>query len=427
LLSFAEWDVKLIPYAVFIVVFITHVRSPVTTASDSRWFLPVAASILSHGDPDISEYSERMHEDGYVPLVGVDGGLYNHFPVGTPLMSLPLVFGINAYMNLFKGVSLEEYLRRNPAEGMERLIASFFVAVAAVFVFLFARRFAGAVEEALFAAFVFGFCTSAWSTASRALWQHGPVVLLLSVSVHLLLLAEKREAAVRYLFPVLAMVWIVRPTGLLPGVFLGAAALLKYPRSSLRGILFSLPIPILFMAHNLGAFGSFLPPYYHPMRMSFGAFFPEALAASLFSPNRGLFVNSPILLMAFYGGWLLIRRKRFGLLEAALAASIFTHWIAISAIPHWWGGHSIGPRLFTDMVPFLVYFIVPAAAEVRCAGGIRRGVIVVSLIVLSSVSFFIHFRGSCDPRVLEWNRVPACVDSSPGRVWDWKDVHFLRW
>jgi len=29
--------------------------------------------------------------------------------------------------------------------------------------------------------------------------------------------------------------------------------------------------------------------------------------------------------------------------------------------------------------------------------------------------------------VLEWNRVPACVDSSPGRVWDWKDVHFLRW
>lgn len=44
----------------------------------------------------------------------------------------------------------------------------------------------------LLTVFIFAFCTSAWSTGSRALWQHGPSMLMLSAALYLILSAREK-------------------------------------------------------------------------------------------------------------------------------------------------------------------------------------------------------------------------------------------
>jgi len=42
------------------------------------------------------------------------------------------------------------------------------------------------------------------------------------------------------------------------------------------------------------------------------------------------------------------------------------------------------------------------------------------------VSFFIHCRGATSWDTHVWNEEPVGVDDNPTRVWDWRDIQFLR-
>lgn len=77
-----------------------------------------------------------------------------------------------------------------------------------------------------------------------------------------------------------------------------------------------------------------------------------------FSAFRGLFVLSPILLMAFPGFWLWWksgqRRAEFFVAAAStLSISLFN-----SSSIMWWGGFSIGPRYLLPMMPFMALPII---------------------------------------------------------------------
>ena len=96
-----------------------------------------------------------------------------------------------------------------------------------------------------------------------------------------------------------------------------------------------------------------------------GATFFEALIGQWLSPSRGLFVFSPILLLAIGGVVLKIRRQQWQPLDTLLISIIGLHWIVISLWCNWWVGVSFGPRIWSDMLPYLVYFIIPALATRR--------------------------------------------------------------
>jgi hypothetical protein len=98
-------------------------------------------------------------------------------------------------------------------------------------------------------------------------------------------------------------------------------------------------------------------------------------------------------------------------------AVIGAHWILISIFSHWWAGHSYGPRLFTDVLPYAVYFLV-RPVEAR-----RRGAF---LAVAAAISVFVHARGSISHATHAWNDGPPDVDAAPARVWDFRDPQFLR-
>jgi len=80
----------------------------------------------------------------------------------------------------------------------------------------------------------------------------------------------------------------------------------------------------------------------------------EALWGMTFSLFRGLFVLSPVLLLAFPGLVFWWRNKAFRAELAVVISIILAMGLFNSSSVMWWGGFSIGPRYFLPAIPFMV-------------------------------------------------------------------------
>ena len=144
----------------------------------------------------------------------------------------------------------------------------------------------------------------------------------------------------------------------------------------------------------------------------------------LVSPSRGLFVYSPVLLFPAAGLLLWLVRRRGGLLAwaaVAVAAGVGT----IAQFTVWWGGHSFGPRLLSDVLPALVLgdgarLAGHPAAGQRGGGSSPRPSPPRSWSRPSGAFYY------PSPRSVDWNTSPADVDVAHERLWDWRDPQLLR-
>ena len=397
------------PVALFLLVVATHCAG-VITSYDSVWSIPMARSLLREGNTDLDEYPRLLAANRLYAIEVIDGHYYSIYPIGASLVALPVVWALDA-----AGVVL--------ADGkIERTTAAIVVALAAVLLYLLARGSLG-VAGALLVALIFAFCTAAWSTATRALWQHGPSMLMLTLGLWIVVLGRDRPRLVPLAALPLAFSYVVRPTNAIAIAVMSAVIWLEHRRSVLAYALLATAVAVPFVAFNWGVYHAALPPYYLASKIGHGGLFAEASLGTLVSPNRGLFVFSPVLLLSVYGMWLW--RKR-GVLDRALILIVLLHWIALSSFPIWWGGHSYGPRLFSDVVPFLAYFLIPVVARIARLSGARRAVWTIGFAGLVAISFAINFRGAMAPAVYRWNGAPVDVEVQPSRVWDWRDLQFLR-
>jgi hypothetical protein len=399
------------PVAVLVTVFSTHVGSPVITPFDSLWTIPTARSIIRHGDTNLDEHRKRIAALGLYQIDLVRGHYYSLFPIGCSILAIPVVAPLDlAQVRLTDGQ-------------VEKLVASIVVALTAMLLYLVARR-SLATAPALAITFVFAFCTAAWSTASRALWPHGPSMLMLALALWLLVRAERTPSMARFASLPLAFSYVVRPTNAVSIAVLTLFVSLRHPRHFVRYLLWSLPVAVPFVVFDLVVYGAIVPWYYSPGRIGHTSTYGEALAGNLVSPGRGLFVFSPILLLAVWGAWLALRR-RDGLGLCALVIVVL-HWATVSSFPHWWAGHSYGNRYLSDVLPLLVYLMVPAVSALPGLPPGRRASIGIGCALLALASLAIHARGATTLRVYEWNRVPVDIDVAPARLWDWRDPQFLR-
>ena len=416
----------------FALVFAVYASSRVITSSDSRWTLHVAMSIIKEGDVALDEYSEVIAKNDEAAITYADGRPYNRFPLGTPLLVTPIVLVIDRIAHHVWSVDLYARLQESRdvlVRGIEMYIACFLVALVCVQIYLIARQFMDR-KRSLLLALVFAFCTSAWSTASRALWSHGPSMLMLSASLLLLLKARAKPSLAQYVSIPLACAYIIRPTNSVSAVLLTVYVLVKYPRYLVRYMCYAAALATPFIAHNLHVYHQVLPPYYLPERLGTNPRIVDALIGNLISPARGLLIYSPILLFAGYGLALKTRRSQFELLDGLLLAAVFLHWLVISTLWRWWGGGSFGPRLFTDMLPYLTYFLVPVLQEMTGPANRWRALSIAVFSALAATSLFMHFRGGTQPVVHRWNQatayIAANVDDDRARLWDWSDPQFWR-
>jgi hypothetical protein len=252
-------------------------------------------------------------------------------------------------------------------------------------------------------------------------------MLFLSLAALLALRSRTVPGSARWLGLPLAAAYVVRPTNAIPLVAFGLWTILCRRRQVVWFGAGAAAVLLPFVIVNLATYGSALPPYYAAQRLGNTPHFLEALAGNLISPGRGLFLFSPVLLMAAAGVLLKLRARTLDGFDLVLSGCVAGHWVAISSFPRWWGGDAFGPRFFSDMVPFLVVLSLPVALWLGTAPpGLHRMLATTTCTVLLSASGAINLAGAYLPSTWCWNVVPANFDTRPERLWSWRDPQFLR-
>lgn len=421
---------------IFFIVFISHLTSRNITSFDSAWSIHTAMSIIMEGNTNLDEYREAENDHR---IETVNGHLYTIFPIGASIIAIPFVYivdkGIGPLLSIFP--SLEKYVRSRSHQplnainvitiysGVELLVASFIIALTTVFIYLLSSLYLNK-KRSLLMAFIFAFCTSSWSTASRGLWQHGPTMMMLTITLYLILLTKRKPWLIQFTGLTLAFAYVVRPTNSISIFLLTVFVFLRYRQYLWRYLLWAALIALPFLLFNFLIYHSLLSPYYLPGKIGSTTHFFEAMAGNLVSPARGLFIFSPIFLFSIYGVILKIKNRQFDQLDFFLVSILFWHWMIISSFPHWWAGWSFGPRFFSDLIPYLIYFLIPVVAEISSTKEVRKAIFVLVFFCFIGISFFIHYRGANSWVTYAWNFEPVNVDNYVERLWDWHDVQFLR-
>lgn len=268
--------------------------------------------------------------------------------------------------------------------------------------------------------------------SSQALWGHAPAQLFLAVALYCALRGETEPRFLDGVGIASGLMLASRPSTAIVAAALVGYVFFRGWRRGIRsfGLLMLVILPVLL--YNVRTFdavsGGYSGIQAHDARLmghtgAWSTDLAKSVPGLLFSPNRGLFVYSPVLLFAGLGVARTLsdpRRAFFHCILAGLAASILT----VGKYSVWWSGHAFGPRLLADLAPILVLLIAPCWTLLE-----RSRLLAGAFASLFAVSVFVHLIGAFyypSPRAREWDRAPQNVDLAPSRVWDWKDTQLRR-
>lgn len=320
-------------------------------AGDTRPTERVAASLVHEGDLDLDEYPEvrepfaRRVGEHYVSI----------YPVLSGVLAAPVFFAASRLFPLDeRGCLLAG-----------KIAASLFSSLAAAFLFL-AVKHRRSARDALWAALLFALGTSVWST-SQALWQHPAAVLFLCLALLCVVKAEEDPAwAGRAGLP-LALAVAARHADVALVAALAVGVALRWPRRLPWLALWAVPPAVFVAAYHWVYFGSPLRHGFSGTLGRFSAPWGEGPVGLLLAPAKGLFVFTPIVLVALVG---LVRAWRGGdrWLAGILGAAAAAHWLLMGRWLEWHGGHSFGPRMMTDALPLLAVFLPEGLARLPRLG-----------------------------------------------------------
>lgn len=418
----------LIAVAIAALTLVVHNASPNVTSSDSVRFVPAAESLVARGSLDVS-WSRTLPNGGvantamYQEPGDLTAPIYPYYPLGPVLVAVPVVAAGRVTDAVGLTGSVEAELRRKGTWRLERLTASLVIAATTAILYLVAYLwFAGSPRRrrslAAAVALAFAFATPAWTTGSRGLWQHGPSMLMLSLALLIAVRARTDDRPVALLGVVLGAAYLMRPTNSV-AILAFSAWVAVCHRRRLLAHLAGLGAVLAGLAMvNLKLYGGLLAPYYRPGRQGHNPDLLEALAGNLVSPARGIFAFSPILLLALVGVAVRLRRREVQAIDLTVWAVVVGHWLVISvSAPQWWGGYAIGPRLFSDMVPLLVFAALPALDRLPSGRPAVVRLATVALVAGLLVSVAVQAQGAMMRSMWCWNALPRNIDQYPERVW----------
>lgn len=309
------------------------------------------------------------------------------------------------------------------------LASSLAVSIAVALVFLTARRHLS-MRRALFVALGFGLGTGMWTTTSQTLWQHETAVLGLALAVFALMsLSGRGDWRRAVLIGVgLGLAGSTR-LQLAPAVLVlvlavfftaGRRAAIIAAGCASVPVLIVLVLNYQWFGTILGA-APLLESLHGEVHRTTGTFALqfEGIAGLLVSPNRGLLIFSPVVIVSLIGVPKAVRagaRSPHAWCVAAAAAQFLLY--AFYTV--WWGGHTYGPRYMLDLLPLLV----PAAIVGMDAlhGTARQSLAAVALAWSVAVAAIGAFNYPND----RWNSDPVDVDRAHDRLWSWSDNQIRR-
>jgi hypothetical protein len=350
-------------------------------------------------------------------MVHIPGGhVISLYPVVLPVLIAPLYLPAVGYLHLrgWTDVRLD-----HTARVMEKLSASLLAALSVSLLYLLLRRRA-AVPIALLLTLAFAFGTTTWVISSQALWQHGMAELLV---IGLLLLLTAPCTAPRAIAAGLLCGLIAsnRPPDVILAAALGAYGLFWAGRSRAALLAAAAALPMgLVLLYNLGVAHHFAGGY---GLMGKARFFQHDLLSGLggllFSPTRGLLVFSPFLLFLVLAWRHLPRDRGERGLTLAMCAGVALQ-LLLYAKADWRSGISWGPRYMTDLLPLLLWMLVPVVAALRGLGRACFLLAVGAAVAIQAIGAF-WYTGATDSAIF-------AVASGPHQMraaWDWRNAPFV--
>jgi len=369
-----------------------------------------------HLDPIEPVVAQGRGDKAFWIVHGPDGRVVSLYPVVAPTLLSPLYLPAVVYLNTRGWTDARlDYVARV----MEKLTASLVAAISVALLYLLLRR-RTSERIAVLLALAFAFGTTTWVISSQALWQHGMAQLLLIGSLLVLTSRCTRARAVAAGL-LLGLLAANRPPDALIAATLGVYGLFWARRQAfLLAAGVALPVALVLL-YNLNMTGNVAGGY--GLRGT-SAFLQHDLfygiAGILFSPMRGLFVYSPFLLFIFLIGPRLWRdRSERGLTFAMLAAVILQ--LILYAKADWRSGLSWGPRYMTDLLPMLIWLLVPVVASLRTFGRVCFMAAVLAAVMIEGVGAFWYED--------EVDRPLYAIAEGPGAMrpaWNWRNASFIR-
>ncbi|MCL4262173.1 MAG: hypothetical protein KJ069_03120 [Anaerolineae bacterium] len=403
-----------------------------STNSDSRYSLLVSEAMLRQQTIRLDSYREVIGNEQTVEwrLGGKDGRLYYLYPLGSSVLAVPFVLPF-----LFMGQSMSVPTHDDTAQNLVSALV-----VVAIFLVLdrIGRYYLPPVASLLVAAAcVLG--STLMSALGTALWNQDFTVLCVSVCLWLLVRLENKAT-----FPLLPwllglclfLAYLCRPTTAVFIALVLGFLFFKHRRTFWPVALTAFVLLVCFSLFSRYEFDLWLPLYYLPSQLG-GLLnysgqqatpLPLALYGLLLSPSRGLFIYSPLFLLAILGTIHYRHTVKQHTLLWLICLWSIAHLLVVARFPNWWGGFSFGPRLLTDMLPGLVlltFFAVqgwirePPKRGRRLALLLFFTAVAISIIINSYVGMF-----SRTMLLSHGHSVPPQVDKAPFLLFDWRFPQF---
>jgi hypothetical protein len=371
-------------------------------------FLDPVAKIAAQGRADTAYWM--------VPLP--DGHIISVYPVVLPLLTAPLYVPAVVYLHVRGSTDARlDYV----AKVMEKLTASFLAALSASLLYLLLRRRATA-PIALLLTLAYAFGTTTWVISSQALWQQGMAEVLV-IGALLLLTAPCTVPRALAAGLLLGLIAGNRPPDVILAAALGAYGLFwaGRRRAPLLAAAAALPMVVVLL-YNLRVAGSVEGGY---GVIGHASFFRHELLPGvgglLVSPTRGLLVFSPFLLFLVLAWRHSPRSREERGLTLAMCIGVVIQ-IVLYAKADWRGGLSWGPRYMTDLLPFLIWMLVPVVAALRGVGRVCFLIAVGVSVVIEAIGAF-SYSGSIDLPIYAADHDWQLQDMKA--AWHWRNAPFL--
>ena len=381
---------------------------------DTSWVVPTALSILGEGNTDLNEYPATVAKArGIFSLVEQDGRFYDYFPIGQALISLPPIW----FFNIVSG---------NAWWKTEFDTSGFLYAALNSMFFLFAFSVSNSVKKSYLLTLILAMATTNLTLITHVLSSHGGVELMCVVAMLSIYAGTRRQNPFLLVVSAipLALAYITRPTASVIVVVWSAYMFFHQRKWFGAFALVGALVAAIFMLYSFRIYGDFLPPYFRATRLSFDTFFVALLGQS-FSPNRGLFVFTPIYIFSMLGICRILRTREDPFM-LFVAITPLPYFFTLAMFWRWWGGNCYGPRLFSDVAPFFVLSLLPCVNRLDFR---RRKAYSCLFVTALALSMVVQLRGATSYAAWSWNSTQGSqddVDCHPERVWDWKDMQIFR-
>jgi len=279
-----------------------------------------------------------------------DGHFYSDKPPGLSFIGVPVYF-------------IAKILLINPLWIQFMLISllALFTSLSVVLIYELAGYLGGNKTSQLLTALIYGFGTIAW-VYSKNFFAHGFSAFLIILSIYYACLFVQENNTKFVLFSGIALGYSIVVD--YPNILLFVPFLLYFVLYDTKKKLIYFIVPVAFFLMILGIYNyicfdsPFITAYryqYHYGDTQNIGFFSNpvhiGLYGLLFSPFRGLFYLSPILLLSPIGFFYLYKKYKP---ETVLFLSSFAIIVLFySTYTLWHGGHCYGPRYLLNAIPFI--------------------------------------------------------------------------